>query len=198
VLVADDGLQHHALARAAEVLVFDERGIGNGLLLPAGPLREPLPSKAGAQQRVLYSDGLRSTDLPGGSAQRSLRQAWPLSAWRARDSAQAVPLKTLVGRRMLAAAGLATPEKFFAMLEAEGLSIQRLPLPDHHPYDTLPWPMDTADVLTTEKDAVKLTALKIAATRVWVLPLDLTLPPGLADDLLSLLPAPTAANRHDP
>jgi len=45
VIVADDGLQHRALPRRAELLVFDERGAGNGLLLPAGPLREPLPRR---------------------------------------------------------------------------------------------------------------------------------------------------------
>jgi tetraacyldisaccharide 4'-kinase len=65
VIVADDGLQHHALPRRAELLVFDERGAGNGLLLPAGPLREPLPRQLAAGRHLLYTAGAASTPLPG-------------------------------------------------------------------------------------------------------------------------------------
>ena len=148
VIVSDDGLQHHALPRRAEWVVFDERGAGNGLLLPAGPLREPLPKS-----------------LPA--------------------------LAHLRGRPLLAAAGLAAPEKFFAMLEQVGLTITRLPLPDHHDYATLPWPADTAEVVTTEKDAVKIDPAHIGATQVWVVPLDLALPASLVGELMSWLPAPT-------
>lgn len=80
-------------------------------------------------------------------------------------------LAHLRGRPLLAAAGLAAPEKFFAMLEQVGLTITRLPLPDHHDYTTLPWPADTAEVVTTEKDAVKIDPAHIGATQVWVVPL---------------------------
>jgi tetraacyldisaccharide 4'-kinase len=190
VILADDGLQHHRLARAAELLVFDDRGIGNGLLLPAGPLRQALPPAPGRTQRVLYSGSRVSTRLAGVLGRRSLSKAWPLAAWRAGDATQAVALQALRGRRLLAAAGLAAPDRFFDMLVDAGLNIQRLPLPDHHAYATLPWPRSTPDVLTTEKDAVKLDPARIGPTRVWVLPLDFQLPAGLADDLLSLLPKP--------
>ena len=88
-------------------------------------------------------------------------------------------------------AGLAAPGKFFAMLEAQGLAITRLPLPDHHAYATLPWPAGTTEVVTTEKDAVKLDPARIGATRVWVLPLDFRLPDAFVSELLSRLPAPT-------
>lgn len=196
VLVADDGLQHRALLRQAELVVFDERGAGNGLLLPAGPLREPLPDKALRQQRVLYTAGRVTTFLPGLLATRGLRLAWPLAAWLSGDAAQAVPLQRMQktqqmqrhpGRRMLAVAGMAAPEKFFGMLVAAGLHIDRMPLPDHHPYTTLPWPAGTADVLVTEKDAVKMQPAAMGATRVWVVPLDLQLPAGLMDELTALL-----------
>lgn len=72
VIVADDGLQHLALARDVEVLVFDERGAGNGWLLPAGPLREPLPRALGPRQLVLYNADAASTLLPGWTARRRL------------------------------------------------------------------------------------------------------------------------------
>jgi tetraacyldisaccharide 4'-kinase len=187
VLVADDGLQHLALARQAELVVFDERGTGNGLLLPAGPLREHLPRTTPAHRRLLYTAGRPSTPLPGALAQRRLHRAWPLTAWAAQDAGAALPLSTLQGRPLLAAAGLAAPGKFFGMLADAGLQFTPLPLPDHHPFTTLPWAPDTPDVLVTEKDAVKLLGRPLGTTRVWVLPLDFQLPEGLIDELSALL-----------
>jgi tetraacyldisaccharide 4'-kinase len=187
VLISDDGLQHPALARQAEVVVFDERGMGNGLLLPAGPLREPVPETTPHNRRLLYTAGHASTALPGALAQRRLLLAWPLAAWRAGDRDAALPLAALQGRPLLAAAGLAAPGKFFGMLANAGLQFTPLPLPDHHPFTTLPWAPDTPDVLVTEKDAVKLLGRPLGATRVWVLPLDFQLPEALVDELSALL-----------
>jgi tetraacyldisaccharide 4'-kinase len=184
LIVSDDGLQHHALPRQLEIIVFDERGAGNGWLLPAGPLRETLPVRLNANQHVLYTAGIASTPLPGHLAQRQLGQAWPLAAWHAGDANQAQPLHQLRGRRLLAVAGLAAPQKFFGMLQAAGLDIEPLPLPDHHPYTTLPWPSGTPEVITTEKDAIKLAPGHTGATAVWVLPLDLALPSELITALL--------------
>jgi tetraacyldisaccharide 4'-kinase len=199
VLVSDDGLQHRALARQAELIVFDARGVGNGRLLPAGPLREPLPGRLGPRQRVLYTAGVASTALAGGLATPRLAGAWPLAAWHRGDATQQVPLASLRDRHLWAAAGLAAPEKFFAMLGREGLGFHRLPLPDHHDYAELPWPPDAADVLVTEKDAVKLNPDTIGTTRVWVVPLDLQLPDGLVPELLGLLfPAPAVPTRYAP
>jgi tetraacyldisaccharide 4'-kinase len=195
VIVSDDGLQHTGLSRHAELVVFDERGVGNGFLLPAGPLREPLPATVPPRMRVLYTAGVASTALPGTLATRRLAAAWPLQAWHDGDAAQAVPLASLQGRALLAAAGLAAPEKFFSMLRAAGLDIRPLPLPDHHAYKHLPWPAATADVVTTEKDAVKLQPSRVGATRVWVVPLDLDIPSALVDELLALLPARQATAR---
>lgn len=198
VIVSDDGLQHTALRRHAEVVVFDERGVGNGFLLPAGPLREPLPATVPAWMRVLYTAGVASTPLPGTLATRRLGDAWPLQAWHAGDATQAVPLASLGGRPLAAAAGLAAPEKFFGMLRAAGLQFQALPLPDHHAYSQLPWPASTADVVTTEKDAIKLQPSRMGSTRVWVVPLDLDIPPALVADVLSLLPPRQPNASHAP
>ncbi|MEO6030377.1 MAG: tetraacyldisaccharide 4'-kinase, partial [Burkholderiaceae bacterium] len=65
VIVSDDGLQHLRLARDAQVLVFDERGAGNGWMLPAGPLREPIPAAVPARSVVLYNAPEATTALPG-------------------------------------------------------------------------------------------------------------------------------------
>lgn len=188
VIVCDDGLQHHRLAWNAAVMVFDERGSGNGLLLPAGPLREALPTHLAPGMYVLYTSGAPSTALPGAVAQRRFGRV------RALAGGAEVDISQLRGRPLLAVAGLAAPEKFFAMLVATGLSFKRLPLPDHHAYDTLPWPAETSDVITTEKDAVKLAPQRVGATRIWVVPLDLQLPAALVVDLIrALAPLPAAS-----
>ena len=139
---------------------------------------------------MLYTGGHVSTALAGACGQRRLPLAWPLADWLRSEPGSAVVLRSLRDRPLLAAAGLAAPQKFFDMLTAAGLAFTALPLPDHHPYATLPWPAGTPDVLTTEKDAVKLDPAALLGTRVWVLPLDFQLPPGLAAELLTLLPAP--------
>ncbi len=187
VIVADDGLQHRALPRQAELLVFDERGLGNGLLLPAGPLREPLAARLSPKLQVLHTAGPAPGTPSGALAKRRLGAAWPLQAWLAGDAAASQPLDTLRGRPLVAAAGLAAPRKFFDMLAAAGLVAEPLPLPDHFDYAKLPWPSGTPDVITTEKDAVKLQPSRLGSTRVWVVPLDLALPDGLVADLLALL-----------
>ena len=166
---------------------------GNGLLLPAGPLREPLPQTVPRWRRVIYTAGVSSTPLPGVLALRSIASALPLAAWRAGDATAAVPLSVLGGRALVAVAGIGAPEKFFGMLREAGLQIVALPLPDHHAYDNqtaLPWPADTPDVITTEKDAVKLDPQHMGTTRVWVVPLDLLLPQTLVDEVLALLFTP--------
>ncbi|MEF7615829.1 tetraacyldisaccharide 4'-kinase [Aquincola sp. MAHUQ-54] len=189
IVVSDDGLQHHRLPRDAQVIVFDERGAGNGLLLPAGPLREPLPGEVPPRSLVLYNAAAASTPLPGWTAQRRLAGATALADWWAGAPAQ--PWSALLGRPVLATAGIAAPERFFTMLEREGLSIRRLPLPDHHGFAELPWPPGTADVVLTEKDAVKLRPERLAgAPRVWVATLDFEPPPGFAAALSALLPPP--------
>ena len=201
VLVSDDGLQHLALARDAQIVVFDERGVGNGLRLPAGPLREALPERLAAGTLVLYNAAAPSTRLPGALATRQLGAAVPLSDWWAGRQAGGVPLRDLQTRAtgpLLAVAGVASPERFFSMLEAEGLRITRLALPDHHDYATLPWPAHTTDLVTTEKDAIKLRPGQLGSTRVWVVGLDFRLPAEFTQALLHCLPAPKSPHPAKP
>lgn len=187
LLIADDGLQHHRLHHDLAVLVFDERGAGNGLLLPAGPLRQRLPQRLSAGQLVLYNAARPSTALPGLTGQRRLHSVQPLADWwLGRAPSADGGWSALQSRRLLAAAGLARPEAFFAMLEARGLQIDRLALPDHHRFDPLPWPAGTPEVIVTEKDAVKLPPDRVGATRVWVARLDFQPEPAFADALRTL------------
>ncbi len=199
VLVCDDGLQHLRLRRDVEVLVWDERGVGNGWVLPAGPLREPLPLwglkskvpkrgiQAGAHGAtsgsplVIYNAMRATTPLQGVVVQRRLRGVCSLTDWWAGHPATIPALHALRGRLVWAVAGLARPERFFEMLRAQGLSIHTLALPDHHPFTACPWPDTVSDVVVSEKDAVKLglpsSGLIHMKARVWVAPLDFELPP---------------------
>jgi tetraacyldisaccharide 4'-kinase len=176
VLVADDGLQHLALARDVQVIVCDDRGTGNGWQLPAGPLRQPVPRHVPVNSHVLYNAAFASTPWPGALARRQLAGAVLLQDWW-RGAPPSLPaLLALRGCCVLAAAGMAVPERFFAMLRNLGLQPTALPLPDHHAFEQLPWPADTPDVLVTEKDAVKLPREPAGDTRIWVVALDFELP----------------------
>ena len=187
VVVADDGLQHHRLARDLQVLVFDERGAGNGWLLPAGPLRERLPGAVPPRSVVLYNADGPTTPLEGWTAQRQLAGVAALDAWWIDGPPGAESLQGLKGRSLIAAAGMARPERFFAMLRNAGLTIEELPLPDHFAYAALPWSPDAADVIVTEKDAVKLDPSRMGRTRVWVAALDFVPAPGFDADVMRWL-----------
>ena len=146
VIVCDDGLQHRALARDIEICILDERGIGNGWLLPAGPLREPWPRAV---------DLLLGCDAPAGLAPFSARRALADVAHDRQD--RQVDLSTLTAQPVDALAGIARPERFFGMLRARGLHLQdTLALPDHADFSQWTARETGRALLCTEKDAVKL------------------------------------------
>jgi len=150
VVVCDDGLQHYPLQRDIEICVFDNRGAGNGWLLPAGPLREAWPRQV---DLILHTGSQPAFTQPAGyRVQRALAS----NAVRADGST--VPLASLRGKPVTALAGIGQPEAFFQMLEAAGLQLgARIALPDH--YDFQSWQRSSAmphTLLCTEKDAVKL------------------------------------------
>jgi len=185
VLIADDGLQHYALARDIEIVLFDGRGVGNGWLLPAGPLREPpsrrrdftvvnAPEISAALAHAVGGQPFRM-ELAGGFAE-------PLGRPEA-----CLPLGRLQGRRIVAAAGIGNPGRFFAMLRGAGLDFAELPLPDHH--DFLDRPFDGVDadvILITEKDAVKCRQLDNLKDdpRLWVVPVTARIDPALAEQIV--------------
>ncbi len=145
VLVSDDGLQHLALGRDIEVVLFDERGVGNNLPLPAGPLREPWPRKPRCKVHLVLSDVPRS-----------------LVGYGLDESGQQYPLSTLNQQTLHALAGIAKPDRFFDMLRAEGLTLaQTHAYPDHVDFTKSDIALKLAASpsaiwLCTEKDAVKL------------------------------------------
>lgn len=194
VLVCDDGLQHLRLQRDFAIVVFDERGAGNGRLLPAGPLREPVDAPSSARHDwVLYNCPTASTPLAGHCATRRLTGLVPLAQWWQGAEADPLAVAALRGQQVLATAGLGQPQRFFDALRALGLSVEPLALPDHYDYTELPWDLTAREVVLTEKDAVKLRPERLAAERpalrIWVAPLELTLPPPLIGEVLQRLTA---------
>ncbi len=198
VIVSDDGLQHLALERDVEIVVFDERGAGNGRVLPAGPLRERVPAHLAPRQLVLYNAPAPTTPLPGYLAERSLGGVAALDAWWAGAAPTIAALDALRGREIVAVAGLARPERFFALLRAHGLRIVEFALGDHADFARLPWPAAATDVVVTEKDAVKLPLSRRLGTRVWVARLDFVPEPAFGAALLALLPPPRADAMAEP
>lgn len=160
VIVCDDGLQHYALQRDIEIAVFDERGVGNGWLLPAGPLREPWPERL---QRGIRAGG-HGIDLVlhtgNDAAFEGFGSTRKLAGHAVRADGSLVSMESLAGKPLLALAGIAKPEAFFAMLRACGLTLgETRPLPDHYDFDSYPRPSDKGKTLIcTDKDAVKLFA----------------------------------------
>jgi tetraacyldisaccharide 4'-kinase len=187
VIVADDGLQHLALLRDVEICVFDERGVGNGFVLPAGPLREPWPRRP-APDIVLHS-GERVAFGGGFTARRSL------ATDAVRADGTRLPLDSLIGQPVAALAGIARPERFFEMLRARGLQLAAtFPLPDHHDFAEHGLPgRPGLPLLCTEKDAVKLWPLD---PDVWAVPLVFTPEPALLERLDALLDARLSSVQH--
>ena len=173
VILADDGLQHLRMKRDCEIIVVDgTRGLGNGRLLPAGPLRES-GSRARAADALVVNGGAEGEPLrgvPPELAAAALRM-WLLAAEAlpVAGSAQAQPLQAFRGRPVHAVAGIGNPQRFFADLRGRGLEIIEHPFPDHQALS--PADLDFGDglaVLMTEKDAVK--CREVAGPRLWYVP----------------------------
>jgi len=163
VLIADDALQHVALARDIEVLVIDGRRLfGNGRLLPAGPLRE-LPSRAArCDFRVLNGDAV-AAGAANAAVATAIADAWPMALQIERavrlDGNGERGLESFRGQAVNAMAGIADPARFFAALAGKGLSASLHPFPDHHPFQAGDFGFDDGrPLLMTEKDAVKCRA----------------------------------------
>jgi tetraacyldisaccharide 4'-kinase len=176
VIVCDDGLQHYGLQRDIEICVFDERGTGNGWLLPAGPLREAWPRRVDLVVRPAHARGIDGFEVTR-----------RLAAHARRADGTQLELSALKGRELTAVAGIARPQAFFAMLREAGLQLRHaLALPDHHDFARPSPLLEAGELICTEKDAVKLWA---RYPRAWAVPLAVTLDPGFWPALDRLLDA---------
>lgn len=187
VIVSDDGLQHYRLYRDIELVVMDERGVGNGWCLPAGPLRE-------SPRRLNSVFAIVQHFRGHGMAQNTRAFAWMpdnlktpqyavnsvlSDAYGLIERAARQPLIAFAGQKMLRCAGIARPQVFFEMLAGEGIVGEILALPDHAPFDNVLAQslsaMDFDVLLLTEKDAVKclpwVDAHPELARKIWVVPL---------------------------
>lgn len=177
VLVLDDGLQHYRMRRDIEIAVMDARGLGNGFMLPAGPLREP-------------RFRLRTVDAVVGHA-ACVAKDFTMAlvgeeVHRMTDARERRPLKAFAGQKVHAAAGIGDPNRFFLHLGRAGVKVIPHPFADHHPFTEADLEFDDGlPVILTEKDAVKLR--RAARPDWWVLPVSAKLDPGFGAWLLRKL-----------
>lgn len=203
VLVADDALQHYALARDIEIeVVSSERKYGNGLLLPAGPLREPRERVRHCDMHIMPSWTTPSSGYKEGQhhvARRKLSDAYALI-----EPARRTPLATFAEARPAVVAGIANPRNFYDALRRAGVNGQLFAFRDHHAFRLTDFAaIGERPILMTEKDAAKCQGF--ADRRMWVVPLSVHLAPETKRKLLRLVQAsgerfanPTPAARARP
>jgi len=191
VIIADDGLQHLALARDCELVLIDgARGFGNGLMLPAGPLREG-SARLRTVDAVILLDGSGERSLAGRPVFQ-MRLAATSVLPLAGPSDAALPLASLAGQRVHAVAGIGHPERFFRTLRAAGLEVIPHAFPDHHAFTAADLAFDDdLPILMTEKDAVK--CAPFASSRLGYVPVTATFGDEDARALLALVGAKIAA-----
>ncbi|MDQ3267583.1 MAG: tetraacyldisaccharide 4'-kinase [Pseudomonadota bacterium] len=179
IVLSDDGLQHYRLQRDFEIAVVDGiRRFGNGFLLPAGPLREPISRLAQVDAVVVHGSmitkGQHSMQLHGDSFYNLLN---PNTIAQVAD---------FNGQCLYAIAGIGHPQRFFTHLNRLGLKVQAHPFPDHHCFTPADLDYPDADaILMTEKDAVKCTTF--ANEKCWVLRVDAQLDSLLTQQILERL-----------
>ncbi len=183
VVIADDGLQHYALARDVEICVIDgARRFGNGHLLPAGPLREPLSRLGRVDFRVC--NGV------AGEGEYAMRLAGDVAVSVVDGTTR--PLASFTGAPVHAAAAIGHPDRFFDSLRAHGLEVRGHPFADHHAFapEDLAFASD-APLLMTDKDAVKCG--RFARPGWWRVPVRALLDPAFFDALGVRLDAASVA-----
>jgi tetraacyldisaccharide 4'-kinase len=197
VVVSDDGLQHYALERSIEIAVVEaERGFGNGWLLPAGPLREPLSRLAGVDAVVINQEAHvaahpSGSRMPGSALRCSMRmEGHQFRSLRQPD--RRVGPEFFRGKRVHAVAGTASPGRFFRYLQGMGLYFTPHAFPDHHPFAASDIAFGESDaVVMTEKDGVK--CRRFADETHWELAVDAVPDPALGDLVMRLLANPNSA-----
>jgi len=169
VLIADDGLQHYAMQRAVEIAVVDaSRGLGNGFMLPAGPLREPA-SRLDEVDAVVRLEAAAQSPAGRMSMRESTMSLVGDSFVRVDAAGLVAGAASFHGADIHALAGIGNPERFFEHLRSLGIDAACHAFPDHHRFTAADLALPGAGaILMTEKDAVKCVAF--ANDRCWALP----------------------------
>ena len=186
-MISDDGLQHYALARDIEIAVIDgERGFGNGMLLPAGPLREPLRRLGSVDALVVNGAALFPRALlPSGTPAFEMMLGGS-TFYDLLDPARQVGPGHFAGQRVDAVAGIGNPRRFFNQLRELGLTFTGRPFPDHHAFEAADFAGADADaILMTEKDAVKCE--RFGSGKFWALRIDAEVDLALGELILRKL-----------
>jgi len=174
-------LQHHRLPRSMEICVIDgSRGFGNGRLMPAGPLREPLSRLASVGHVVVNGE---FDDLPASITAHSMH--FVTGMLRSLDDGMAWRLSQFKGCKVHAVAGIGNPRRFFDLLRNSGITVMENAFPDHHAFRKEDFEQMDSDfpILMTEKDAVKCTRLGLK--NAWFLSVDAVLPAEWESDLVA-------------
>jgi tetraacyldisaccharide 4'-kinase len=180
LVIADDGLQHYALARDYEICVIDgSRGIGNGLLLPAGPMRETV-ARIEEVDQVLVNGSLRqdASTMPAGLQNAIEFELVAKEACRLNGSLTR-PIERFARGTVHAVAAIGNPDRFFDTLRSHDIQVIEHAFPDHA--RIAPADLDFADsfdILMTEKDAVKIG--RRASDRFWYVPVEASIDPHAA------------------
>lgn len=179
VILSDDGLQHLRLGRSLEIEVQDSRGLGNGRVLPAGPLREPVPDSS-VTERLVHGRAAKAGEV---SVLFELQKARRLV-----DGLEQ-PLAEFRGAPVHAVAGIGDPQRFFEALRANGLTLRPHAFPDHHGFVAADLsPFADMPVLMTGKDSVK--CAHFATNNLWEVPLRAQLPPDFLERVALHLQTP--------
>jgi tetraacyldisaccharide 4'-kinase len=188
-VILDDGFQHVRLSRDVDlVLVSNERGFGNGWMLPAGPMRDSIRAVGRADAIIVMSSGtgasaIRPSQMKKLTARKVLHASVRPRALLLIENGvwRETPLG-LGGRRVLAVSGLADPSGFYAMLrELDAELVGVFEYPDHHAYTNADWQAivnamrETDLVVTTEKDLVKLERFPFPRDSLYALKLEVTM-----------------------
>lgn len=177
VLISDDGLQHYALQRDVEIVVLDgARGLGNGFLLPAGPLRETRRRLDDVDAVVVNGAGLS----PLTTGRSFTMQLEGDRFWNLKTPENMQQARAFSGGAVHALAGIGNPSRFFVALRKLGLEHVAHAFPDHYRYSAEDLPAGT--VLMTEKDAVK--CADFMRDDLWALKIDAQLEPGFINLIL--------------
>ncbi len=183
VLISDDGLQHYALERAVELVVLDgERGCGNGMLLPAGPLREPLDRLAEVDALIINGGAAFPLEVLPSKVPAFDMRLDGATFYALRTPGQDVGPAHFERSSVRAIAAIGNPQRFFNRLHELGISFTARAFPDHHAYTAADCAFGTKTaVIMTEKDAVKCERLAGEHDNWWALRVDATIDDRLGE-----------------